>query len=1096
MKKPPANLTVYKASAGSGKTFTLATEYIALLVSNPYQYENILAVTFTNKATEEMKMRIVSQLYGISRRLDDSKPYLSAIKGMTGLPENIIVNNADTALHLLLHNYNRFRVQTIDSFFQMVFRNLARELELTPNLKIEIRDEEIGEKAVDELIERLDEKSQVLRWIRSFISQKIADNKSWNVISLLKSFGKNIFKDYYKEHSDELDSLMADDKFTENYIKALRQIVRSYDENIRQRAHKIIDCFREHGLDDIELFSYKRTGLLAYIYKVASGNFDGSPTSPRIQSFVDDPTKWPAKKCGREDEIIQLAKQRLHTELVELEQARCNGWPLCQSARLVMDNISQLRLLHAIASTVDEINKDKNRFQLSNTQTLLHSLIKDSDSPFVFEKTGANLRHIMIDEFQDTSELQWENFLVLLRNCLAQSDSHNLLVGDVKQSIYRWRGGNWRLLNTIEQQFRPEQIQLCPLTTNYRSARKVVEFNNNFFTIAAKITAAELQDQGISQADELLKAYSEESLVQKVARNDMEGYVSIELLPAEEYEEQMSQRLLAAIDSVMAAGVAAKDITIITRNNRELETAGKLLMSERPDLKVVSSEAFRLDSSLAVGIIVDAMRLLSHPDDMITRARLVKLYQNNVLGHGLTDTELLLADDMNTFLPEGFLGNEQLAAMPLMDLTDALYSLFCLERLDGQNEYVCKFQDVLSEFISSNAPTIGQFLDEWDETLHKKAIQCGSNDGITLLTIHRSKGMEFPVVIMPWCDWQLEKSELIWCGRKEEDPFNRLPIMPITFSRPKMLNTVFEDDYRNEHFQNMVDNMNLLYVGFTRARHTLIVIGKRQKESKTKSRTSAEASGNRSKLIEKVLPQLHDNMEESTLEGADDKTESLLFTLGKPYEASEKAEGNRLTSNVFLAPQRSLDVQVETFATPLHFRQSNRSREFANPEEANDESAVSYVTMGNILHRIFSAIRTLEDIEPQLQQLQLEGVIAENMPDADTLRNKIYSALENPTAQRWFSHEWKLYNECSIILPSNGQSGSAADGSKTVKEYRPDRVMTHDGETVVVDFKFGKPFAGYANQVKGYMNLLRQMGHDKVKGYLWYVLLGEIVEVE
>ena len=189
-------------------------------------------------------------------------------------------------------------------------------------------------------------------------------------------------------------------------------------------------------------------------------------------------------------------------------------------------------------------------------------------------------------------------------------------------------------------------------------------------------------------------------------------------------------------------------------------------------------------------------------------------------------------------------------------------------------------------------------------------------------------------------------------------------------------------------------------------------------------------------------------------------------------------------------------MQVETFATPLHFRQSNRSREFAKPEETSGESAVSYVTMGNILHRIFSAIRTLEDIEPQLQQLQLEGVIAENMPDADTLRNKIYSALENPTAHRWFSHEWKLYNECSIILPSNGQGGSAADGSKTVKEYRPDRVMTHDGETVVVDFKFGKPFAGYANQVKGYMNLLRQMGHDKVKGYLWYVLLGEIVEVE
>ena len=1046
MIKPPANLTVYKASAGSGKTFTLATEYIALLVSNPYQYENILAVTFTNKATEEMKMRIVSQLYGISRRLDDSKPYLSAIKGMTGLPENIIVNNADTALHLLLHNYNRFRVQTIDSFFQMVFRNLARELELTPNLKIEIRDEEIGEKAVDELIERLDEKSQVLRWIRSFISQKIADNKSWNVISLLKSFGKNIFKDYYKEHSDELDSLMADDKFTENYIKALRQIVRSYDENIRQRADKIIDCFREHGLDDIELFSYKRTGLLAYIYKVASGNFDGTPTSPRIQSFVDDPTKWPAKKCGREDEIIQLAQQRLHTELVELEQARCNGWPLCQSARLVMDNISQLRLLHAIASTVDEINKDKNRFQLSNTQTLLHSLIKDSDSPFVFEKTGANLRHIMIDEFQDTSTTQWKNFSVLLQETISRQDSENVIVGDVKQSIYRWRSGDWRLLNNIEQQFSPEVLHTETLKTNRRSERHIIAFNNAFFTEAARLEYSLVTDN--PEAQQLQKAYADvEQLIP--ADKPASGYVSVQLLTADDYQQHTLELLSDTVKALSDSNIPQNRIAILVRTNSYIPIIANYFAEHCPDFSIVSDEAFRLDASRPVNIIIETLRLLAHPDDPMAQAFLDKALSEPV---GIDEAKR-----------QGYL------SLPLYELVEQLFADFHLDTFDEQSAYLCAFFDQLNSYITENAATIDDFLREWEESIRQKTIQSDITDGIRIISIHKSKGLEYDHVLVPFCDWQLEKTgNVLWC-RPDEPPFSDLPIAPVDYSQKGMTGTIYEDDYHHEHLQNVVDNLNLLYVAFTRARRSLYVIGKRG------------AKNSRSEIIEQTLPNIP-----GTLSGAEDEGLPLTYEYGTPVEATANggdvaAGKQRQVKNVFLTPADAINVRITSGKSKAEFRQSNKSREFIS---GNDEmkSATDYIQLGSILHHVFSTIHTYADVDGALQQLEADGVLYDGNLSTDRITAMLRKRLDNQQVADWFSGRWRLFNECTILSMVDGQ----------VVERRPDRVMTDGTNWIVVDFKFGRPDAGHHQQVRQYMELLRAMGHRHVQGFLWYVYSNKI----
>lgn len=1086
-----APLTVYKASAGSGKTFTLAVEFISLLVKNPYNYERILAVTFTNKATEEMKTRIIGQLYGISRKLKDSENYLKVIEEETGLSSEKIVENAGIALSLLIHHYNLFRVQTIDSFFQSVLRNLARELELTANLRIDINDSQIEDKAVDSMIESLDEKTQVLKWIHDYINQNISENQQWNVINDIKKFGMNIFKDFYKEHSKELDLLMKNSQFFEEYIKKLRNQKNSIEKTITDQAKEILNEIRSHQLDDVTLYSNSRRGdVLSYIYSLSNGKFNGEPPTPRIQGYLDNANKWAKKKTGRESEITQLAENKLLPMLIRLEETRKKCWRDYQSAKITLSHLSQIRLLHAIAQAVDDQNKENNRFQLSNTQSLLNSLIKDSDSPFIFEKIGSHLKHIMIDEFQDTSRTQWENFKVLLKNCMSQEESHDLIVGDVKQSIYRWRAGDWKLLNNIEDEFSYDQLSVKPRNINYRSDEKIIKFNNIFFKKAIEITFRELSNDQICDAEQLTKAYQE--VEQEIHHKNNEGYIRIELYPHEDYHDKILKRLLDTLDELIQAGAEQKDIAILARNNREIEEMASYLMLERPNLHVVSDEAFRLDASVAITILIDAMRLLTHPDDLLTKARLIRNYQRQVLGNNYSDSELLLANDYNQWLPCGYVSSEQLATTPIMLLTNKLYSLFELEKLSEQNAYVCAFHDVVAEYLRDNPADIDNFLNEWDDSLHQKNIQSVAVDGVRIISIHKSKGMEFDHVVIPWCDWTLEKNSIVWCNKKEESPYNMLPIIPVDFSKSGMCGTVYEEDYKIEHLQNTVDNMNLLYVAFTRPRKSLIVTGKRMSADKLKKKKVECTSKNRSEILEEVITNLSDSQSmEYVINGIKTPKDPICFEYGQLRFSKTKQDDGQPTENVLIAPSLPHTVKIESYEAPVKFMQSNKSRAFIEDEDSKSTPKTDYVKLGNVLHELFSSIHTIEDIEPKLKELEIEGVIYDDQVTAEELRSKLQVALCNPLVADWFAPKWKLYNECSILTKENVSS----DGQWTLREYRPDRVMTDGKQTIVVDFKFGKPYKGYIQQVKGYMSLLKDMGHSQLKGYLWYVLNNEIMEI-
>lgn len=1109
------HLTVYRASAGSGKTFTLAVEYISLLVKDPENYQHILAVTFTNKATQEMKMRILSQLYGIANSLQSSQQYFNKVKEKTNMPDAVIRNNARAALTLLIHRYNNFRILTIDAFFQQVLRNLAHELGQTANLRVDLNNEEITEKAVDQMIESLEKGQPVLQWISTYINNSIEDDNGWNIIGKIKTFGTNIFKDFYKAHEANLKEQLSNADDFKVYETTLRKRRNDIRKTFNSKARSILNEIKNANLD---IPSNYRSGLYKYLTDSAIAPLTNKPLKAGVLKANESPQNWTSSKCAKADkqQIQTLAAEVLSAQLSELIAYNDDNWNEFQSIQLTLSHLSELRLLHAIADAVDNLTKDTNRFMLSNTQALLKELIADSDTPFIFERIGARLKHVMIDEFQDTSTIQWQNFQVLLANCMAQELSQNLIVGDIKQSVYRWRQGDWGILNNIEKSFAHQKIRLETLDYNYRSEKRIIDFNNAFWEQCVANTAKEVAQDDAEKAEIVQKAY--EDVAQKTHKTTENGFVKISLYPSKSMKEAVLEELIETIKELFNNGYGGKNqskIAILVRSKSNIQDiVNALLQSFGNEINIVSDEAFRLDASLSVNIIVSAMHLLTHPDDVLTRGKLVKLYNQEVLKKPLTDTDLLVSINesnnidtknidkkerrklateqqmakLNSQLPPEYVANrELLLGLPIVDLVDKLFMLFGLDQLEGQSSYICTLYDTLNDFLKDHTADIDDFINEWENSLSSKTIQSDEIEGIRIMTIHKSKGLEFDNVIIPFCSWEMEKKGTLWCETKNKPaPYNKLPLLPIDFSRDKLIGTVFEDDYKEEHFQNIVDNLNLLYVAFTRASKNLFVFGLRQGKTTLDNIAKGTPPGNRSYAIELALRQVSEQLQGSSLSFPDDIGSEIHFEYGTLVPETHEKEHAAADNPFLIKPDKHI-VSIATYPQAATFKQSNKSIEFVKGEDVDPSDRTRYIKIGNVLHQLFSTIYTTADIPARLNELEQQGIIYNDEITSAQLRTRIEDAITNPQVQEWFSKRWQLYNECTILEYNKD--------TNEMEEHRPDRVMTDGKEFVVVDFKFGKEREEYKKQVQQYMEILIRMGHKKVSGYLWYVVKNNVVEV-
>lgn len=1080
-------LTIYKASAGSGKTFTLSVEYIKLLIKDPQSYRSTLAVTFTNKATEEMKLRILSQLYGIWKLLPDSKSYIDKIKEDLDVTEEYMSERAGIALHNIVHNYSYFRIETIDSFFQSVLRNLARELDLTANLRIELNDYQIERNAVDELINSLDENSELLTWIMEYIRENMDDDKDWNVIGNIKRFGENIFREYYKTNSKKLNERLLEEGFFKQYTTKLRQMRNEAEVEMQNEAAQFFDALNHNGIE-IDDLNNGKNGPAGYFIKIKKGIYNNTIVTKRLQKVLDEGSEssWVKQKSSKEtqDIVRELANSTLTPLVHHAEDVRQKNWYIYGSAVLTLRHLNQLRLLNSIENKVRMMNVEQNRFLLSDTHTLLHSLIRDTDSPFIFEKIGNYLENIMIDEFQDTSTVQWQNFKVLLEECMSHGEQQgNLIVGDVKQSIYRWRSGDWRMLNNIEREFPylNSMLNVCSLDTNYRSSRRVITFNNAFFKRASELEYADQKSStpDTSSPEQLKKAYSD--VAQKVPSfRDNHGYVSINLLPNEDYRQQALQKTAEAVSLLLDSGANYSDIAILVRSNDIIQLIAEFFANELPDVKIVSDEAFRLDSSVSVNIIVNAMLWLTHPDNILAKAYIAKAYQTYVLEKSEQETNKLLAtaEGIDSALPCALIDKRNdLLTMPIFELAEQIYTLFNIGNIKGEDTYLYAFYDALTDFIANNTADIDSFVEEWNDSIAAKTIQASAIDGIRIITIHQSKGLEFEHVVIPFCDWTLEKGNTIWCTPQVE-PYNELPLIPVDFSASQMKGTIYEFDYNEEHLQNCVDNLNLLYVAFTRAASSLFVIAQRGTPS------------SRSYIVEQAITDI--KLEGSSLDGdPSDKKAELLFSYGELEIVETKVK--KKSDNIFTPEVENMNVDMATFSNKVEFKQSNKSRDFVADDDENtdddDRKQLSYIKTGKILHYLFSTINTTDDIDTSLAQLEMDGLIEESDTNIKRLRDMLHKRFSNRQVADWFSSRWTLFNECTIL-----DYDAATD---TVREHRPDRVMKDEktGEVVIVDFKFGSPRPEYVEQVNRYKALTQNMGYHNVKGYLWFVYSNRIEEV-
>ena len=1080
-------LTIYKASAGSGKTFTLSVEYIKLLIKDPQSYRSTLAVTFTNKATEEMKLRILSQLYGIWKLLPDSKSYIDKIKEDLDVTEEYMSERAGIALHNIVHNYSYFRIETIDSFFQSVLRNLARELDLTANLRIELNDYQIERNAVDELINSLDENSELLTWIMEYIRENMDDDKDWNVIGNIKRFGENIFREYYKTNSKKLNERLLEEGFFKQYTTKLRQMRNEAEVEMQNEAAQFFDALNQNGIE-IDDLNNGKNGPAGYFIKIKKGIYNNTIVNKRLQKVLDEGSEssWVKQKSSKEtqDIVRELANSTLTPLVHHAEDVRQKNWYIYGSAVLTLRHLNQLRLLNSIENKVRMMNVEQNRFLLSDTHTLLHSLIRDTDSSFIFEKIGNYLENIMIDEFQDTSTVQWQNFKVLLEECMSHGEQQgNLIVGDVKQSIYRWRSGDWRMLNNIEREFPylNSMLNVCSLDTNYRSSRRVITFNNAFFKRASELEYADQKSStpDTSSPEQLKKAYSD--VAQKVPSfRDNHGYVSINLLPNEDYRQQALQKTAEAVSLLLDSGANYSDIAILVRSNDIIQLIAEFFANELPDVKIVSDEAFRLDSSVSVNIIVNAMLWLTHPDNILAKAYIAKAYQTYVLEKSEQETNKLLAtaEGIDSALPCALIDRRNdLLTMPIFELAEQIYTLFNIGNIKGEDAYLYAFYDALTDFIANNTADIDSFVEEWNDSIAAKTIQASAIDGIRIITIHQSKGLEFEHVVIPFCDWTLEKGNTIWCTPQVE-PYNELPLIPVDFSASQMKGTIYEFDYNEEHLQNCVDNLNLLYVAFTRAASSLFVIAQRGTPS------------SRSYIVEQAITDI--KLEGSSLDGdPSDKKAELLFSYGELEIVETKAK--KKSDNIFTPEVENMNVDMATFSNKVEFKQSNKSRDFVADDDENtdddDRKQLSYIKTGKILHYLFSTINTTDDIDTSLAQLEMDGLIEESGTNIKRLRDMLHKRFSNRHVADWFSSRWTLFNECTIL-----DYDAATD---TVREHRPDRVMKDEktGEVVIVDFKFGSPRPEYVEQVNRYKALTQNMGYPNVKGYLWFVYSNRIEEV-
>lgn len=1088
-------LNIFKASAGSGKTFQLVGEYLKLLFARPTSYRNILAVTFTNKATAEMKERILKELANLSSGRESR--YLDFLKESGN--EQRIRMKAKAILQLILHDYSRFSVMTIDSFFQKVIRSFAREIRLNASFRTEIDDRQALEDAVDLLFQDIDENLFLKEWMVSFLEENLEEGRSWDFKKELMKFGKEVGKEAFKLHGEELMESLAGKENLNLYVSAMKKVISDAEIRLKKLGEEGLNLIAESGLT-YDQMKNSRNSFANLFVRLVNGNFD-TPTQTmcnarnQLENWYKKTDPTPLK-----DSIERLYHNGLNRILNESLDALAEETTRMNSARAILKNIYPFGLLGNIALKVKEVLSENNTVLLSDSGRLIGRIIEGSDTPFIYEKVGLIYRHFMLDEFQDTSRQQWSNFKPLVENALASGNS-SLVVGDVKQSIYRWRNGDWNLLaNQLANDLRNQLINVKPLDVNWRSKKHIIDFNNTLFWRASASLdewfETEISDHSFQDLSGVIAtAYSGQRQDSPKTSNEG-GYVRMSFIGPEgsstknEFRENSLTLLLEQVEKVQQSGVRPEEITILVRDNSDGERIAKAFWERKKNepqagcvYDVITSDTLKINGSPVVRFIVNFFKFFTRKEPQLVRAEILYVYYMVLFPNGqetgneplielhdLFDTGSPLPKLFDAWLEEDTRSEFQtgLLALPLYELAVTIADHFQLGKITGEKLYLQAFLDLVLEYGREESGGISGFLEWWEiigmnKTLNLPVIR----NFIRISTIHQSKGLEYHTVFIPFCNWEIaihpHKTPYIW-SIPESDPFNMLKMVLLKCDK-SLKDSIFSHDYYQEMLYSVMDNLNLLYVAMTRAVNNLFITMPYKEGIKQYSSVA--------ELIQNII-------ENNFMPDSIDQERYIDFN--KCWNPEDKIFE---LGELKFAPIQDLPYKANRQNIPLVLNSNTNRMEIRLHSKdyflLTGDKRTERINKGTIMHKVFEKIRFRKDIRPAVNQMLSAGLI--NPAEGEDLIEKIEGMLQQHPVSEWFGSQWKVLNERDILR--NGES-----------KHRPDRVMISDNKAVVIDYKTGEKSDKDVRQMKGYLADLRKMGFEGCEGNIWYLQRNEIVKVE
>lgn len=1098
-------IIINKASAGSGKTYTLVKEYLIMLLGKKTEGGNyildkhpndnhryILAITFTNKATEEMKSRIVETLDVLASNPDES-PYITDLTTMLGASKDDISKSAGIAERQMLEDYTNFNVCTIDTFFQKILRTFAYEVNLSSNYGVELNDEYVVELGVNNLKTRLHDESgkknkSLSHWLWMFVQDSIKNGSSWDVFYKPKSkktvdnslynFAKVLTNEVVKKNSKQLFDFLADPKNIQAFNMALNSGISNLIPKVKECVSNIYELLKG---PDIKANNYFTKFLDAL-------NNSANPF------LIKDLDKKVEKKIADQSFVNKnSAKVNESAICLYLEQIRDYG-TVYASYKKILDLTYQLGLLGDINASMQDFTNENNTILLSGTNDIVKRIIDGCETPFIYERIGMYLHNFLLDEFQDTSRMQWENLLPLVRNGLANGHD-SLIIGDVKQSIYRFRNSDPQLLHSqLKVDFSNDSIKYNERRSiNWRSARNIVHWNNAFFRfLSMALNMDEFYadvEQEVSPKNEKLPGHvvvARREIPDK--KKDTDGSNDCEIKNDDNsndndsnFKEWAIEKMIVDLQSLLARGFKQKDIAVLSNTNREGQLAISRIMKwniENPDkqMKVVSEESLLVISSPAVRIVVNILKMLdrceAHNEDGREMPMVLRRFEANRsegmdTSEAFEDAIVSKDEDIADYIDRLYETSKSACLDSVVE--QIIKSQLSKQMTEENTPYLLAFLDSVVDFMSRYGSNIHHFLKWWDKVGPGLSISSPDNiDAIRVITIHKSKGLQFPCVLIPMFDWNFDQSSIEWietAGFKDKLP-KGVAIPPIVPVKRDNKSTLFDNEFKKIARSNIMDSLNKTYVACTRAQYELIIYTENNKELGLQLSQFLETCRNNNNGI---APTPTENCDPD-----------VVYELGKPMLRSDIPALN--------SDDNALPDNVESRIMPPYSVVSDVDRwKLTSPDIIIDVRGTTR-WVGEMLHKVMERVRTPKNLKKAFGRALHRGMITEE--EHDEYLALLSKRLADPRVADWFANDNRLMLERSVTIGGNGQK-------------RPDRVvMKPNGEIIIVDYKFGDRSddndTKYKRQVAGYKRAVCDALGCRpgcVSGYVWYIHSGDILAV-